>query len=174
VIDFTMSAPVAHAVGAAALQPLCLLLVTRWRPISGRNALQFVLSFVMTVLLWCLWQAFSPAIAAGGEIAAAVMVLAAAGLLYLEIWGLMSRGYTLSMLLTLLDAGKPLDEAGIARSYRGGDGLSWIMRHRVDALVAAGILVRRGDLIVLTAFPGGALAFTYRVFVRLLGLRRTG
>jgi len=46
------------------------------------------------------------------------MALSGGMLIYLEFWGLMSRGYTLGILLTLLDAERPLTETEIASRYR--------------------------------------------------------
>jgi hypothetical protein len=102
------------------------------------------------------------------------MVIGSAVLVYLEIWGLLSRGYTLGLLTTIHQAGQPLPAAELARRYRGGEGLEWIMRHRLAGLEAAGLVRQDGENLVLTPRLGNAVAWSYRVAVALLGLKVTG
>jgi hypothetical protein len=102
------------------------------------------------------------------------MALADSMLVYLEIWGLMSRGYTLGIILTLYNAGRLLSEAEVSRSYRGGEGLAWIMCHRVGGLMAAGLVAKRNEDLVLTPLRGRIVAHLYRISIFVLGVRRTG
>jgi len=95
-------------------------------------------------------------------------------LFYLEVWGLLSRGYTIGVLLTLLNADHPLTETEISSQYRGGEGLDWVMRHRLGGLIAAGLVEQQGDRVALTCIRGRAVARLYEVSITVLGLRRTG
>ena len=129
-LDFSLSPVLLNAFFAVPALPLYLLVITRLPGTVGRNALQFLISFLVMVLLWAgasfLWpgaEKLTPP-----DIIVAIMTLVGAGLFYLEIWGLLSRGYTLGLLLTLLKAGRPLSEEELAHNYRNGEGLSWIMR----------------------------------------------
>src|SRR5260370_12756845 len=65
------------------------------------------------------------------ELATSFMILASALIVYLEIWALLSRGYTLGLLLTLFRGEHPMSDAQLAASYRQGEGVGWIMRHRL-------------------------------------------
>jgi hypothetical protein len=172
-MDFSVSSPILYALAALALQPIFLLALTRYKAVSGRNAAQFGLSFATVILVWSGLMAVSRQ-ATNEELAAGLMVVAAGELFYLEIWALMSRGYTLGILTTLLLAGRPLEDAEVAARYRGGDGLSWIMEHRLRGLIAAGLVTKRGNVLVLSPLLGVATARLYRLTVRVLGLRRTG
>lgn len=94
-------------------------------------------------------------------------------LLYLEIWALLSRGYTLAMLLSLLDTSTPLSADEIARRYRGGAGLAWIMEHRAGGLEAARLIRRQGGQIRLTV-RGAVVARASLAARTMLGLSRGG
>lgn len=175
-MDFSMPASLLWALIVGALQPLVLLAVTRWSRLAGRNALQFLLCTLGMWLLWLVSVAIVPAVRPINAVEAVLcqMVLAGSALFYLEVWGLLSRGYTLSVLLTLLKAGRPLTGAEIASLYRGGDGLDWIMHHRLGGLEAAGLVERQGDRVTLSPFRGMLIARLYAVSIAVLGLHRTG
>src|SRR5205807_7885585 len=92
------------------------------------------------------------------EMALGFMILGAALLFYLEVWALLSRGYTLGLLLTLHRAGRPLDDSELAARYRGGAGLSWIMSHRIDGLLSAGLVSLENGQVVLSPRLGTLVA----------------
>jgi hypothetical protein len=175
-LDFSMTSALLNALWISILQPLYLLVATRLPHLKGRNALQFLLSTAITVALWAGAVLAVPSLRPSGFVDTAVclMVLAGGMLFYLEVWGLLSRGYTLGVLLTLLNAEHPLSENEISTRYRGGEGLDWIMRHRVGGLIAAGVVERQGDHVVLTRVRGLAIARLYKTSIIALGLRRTG
>ena len=119
--------------------PLVLMPLTRIPRLKSRNGVQFFLATVAVVSLWIAGAAASPGPVRPHAVADWVLsglVLASVLLMYLEAWALLSRGYTLALLLSLLEAGEPLDGRELARRYRGGDGLPWIMRHRLEGLLA--------------------------------------
>lgn len=175
-LDFSMPAPLAAAIVIALLQPLYLWLGGRITWLRARNALQFLFSAVGCTVLWIAVVALFPALWPRdyAEAVLSLMALVCGMLVYLEIWGLMSRGYTLGILLTLLNAGRPLTEAEIAARYRGGEGLDWIMRHRLGGMLAARVIVREDDRLVLTPVRGLLTARLYEISIKALGLNRTG
>jgi hypothetical protein len=174
-LDFAMPGALLAALGIGVLQPLYLFMITRMPMMAERNAIQFLISCVVTLLLWVLVLLLVPGLrrSSVAELALSLMALGAGMLVYLELWGLMSRGYTLGVILTLQNAGNPLSEAAISRSYRDGEGLEWIMRHRVGGLAAAGLIESRNEQIMLTV-RGRAVARLYRISIFALGMRRTG
>src|SRR5262245_31025275 len=175
-LDFTMPGPVAAAFLVSLSLPLYLVLVARLPFLAGRNALQFTVTIFVAVVVWiAALQAVTGARPTSSvEFIVGALALATAVLVYLEIWSLMSRGYTLALLLTLYQAGRPLSASELARRYRGGEGLQWIMRHRLAGLEAAGLIRRQGDYLVLTPWLGWAVARGYCVAIVLLGLKATG
>jgi hypothetical protein len=100
------------------------------------------------------------------------MALGTGLLFYLNIWGLMSRGYTLGILLTLQRAGRSLSAAEIRRLYRGSESLDWILRHRLGAMLSAGVVERDAELLVLTPVRGVLVARLYLLCAACLGLAR--
>lgn len=173
-LDFSISLPVLSALAVGMAQPAYLLILTRVPALKARNARQFALSSLVTFGLWIgSLLVFDGPVTAMDTLVGA-MILIAGGLVYLEAWALLSRGYTLGLLLTLLRAEKPLTDTELSRGYRGGDGLAWIMHHRVGGLVDAGIVLREGERLTLSPMRGVLIASMYKLCIALLGLRRTG
>jgi hypothetical protein len=175
VIDFTLSRALAAALVCGLSLPLWLLPITRIPALRGRNPVQFLWCATLVVLAWLGAVLLVPSWRPAGiaETAVCLMAMGSAILVYLEVWGLLSRGYTLALLLALEDAGGPLTAGEIALRYRGGDGLGWILRHRVAGMVAARVVRREGDQIVLYGARGAAVAMMYRLGLAALGLRRS-
>ena len=175
-IDFSLPPPILGALLVGGALPIYLAVIARVPSLSGRNALQFLCGILVMMVLWiglvALWPGPRPL--GFADLCTGLMILGAGSLFYLEVWGLLSRGYTLGLLLTLYRADRPLPEDELAQGYRGGSGLSWIMRHRLAGLVGAGLVRERGPMLTLTPARGVAVAWLYKASVSLLGLRRTG
>jgi hypothetical protein len=173
-LDFAASSAVLVSLLAAVVFPIILAAVARLPGLRDRNALQFCAAGVIVAGLWgiALAAAGGPP-PTGADLATSFMLLAGAALVYLEIWGLMSRGYTLGLLLTLFHCKSPMTDAELAAGYRRGEGLGWIMRHRLGGLLSTGLVRRQGDLIVLTS-TGVLVARLYRAAIAVLGLKVTG
>jgi hypothetical protein len=174
-LDFNMPGPLFAALILCVLQPFFLFAITRIIGMRGHTATQFLLSSAITMVLWVAAIYAIPALRPSGlaDIAIGLMLLVGGTLAYLCLWGVLVRGYTLGVLLTLLKAAGPLTEQEIARLYRGGEGLDWIMRHRLGGLYAAGVVENRGGRLVLT-IRGLTVAKLYQTSIVTLGLRRTG
>ena len=172
-LEFTMPGTIAVAFAASLSLPVYLGIIARVSFFAGRNALQFLISVVLTTAVWIIALRFVPS-TRPAEIVVGGMVLASAVLVYLQIWAMLSRGYTLSMLMTLFQAGRPLSAAEIASRYRGGESLEWVMHHRLAGLQAAQLVCRDGPRLVLTPKFGRVVAWSYRAAIVLLGLKATG
>lgn len=175
-LDFSLTPPVLWALVVGCALPLYLAVIARLKPLAARNALQFLCGLFVMVVLWSGLVALrdGPRPLDIGELSTGLMILGAGSLLYLEVWGLLSRGYTLGLLLTLYRADRPLTEGELAENYRGGSGLSWIMEHRLSGLVGAGLVRERDGVLALTPALGVPVAWLYKASILLLGLRRTG
>jgi hypothetical protein len=175
-LDFSIPDAIVAALGVILLLPLYLLGATRLPGLASHYAVQFLVSCLVAAALWApilveVWRVQAPDL--DGVIGGA-MVLASGMLVYLEIWGLLTRGYTLAVLRTLFEAGQPLREDDIAERYRGGAGLDWLMRHRVGGLIAARLIVRQDGQLILTSIRGVVIARLYQACILVLGLRQTG
>jgi hypothetical protein len=173
-LDFTAGPAIVAALVAAALFPAVLALLARLPRLRARNALQFLATSVTVVVLWVIALCV-PGLRASSaaELATSFMMLASALIIYLEIWALLSRGYTLGLLLTLFRGKAPMSDAQLAASYRQGEGVGWIMRHRLGGLLSARLVRRQGDRVVLTG-AGALIGILYRAAVATLGLKVTG
>ena len=172
-IDFAMPAPVAVALANALLFPLWLAATSRLPPLAERHAMRFVVSGIVTLALWAAACAIAPGTSVSGWLAGFCATLGAL-LFYLEVWGLMTRGYTLGLLLTLLKSGRRMTAQELFDGYRDGEGLGWIMRHRLGGLGATGFIKRDGERMSLTRGRGVFVARLQRLSVAVLGLKRTG
>jgi hypothetical protein len=175
-LDFSIDPPLVSAFAFAASNPLWLAVLARLPGLRGRNPLQFLLSSLAS---FAGWAAFLLHLSQSEPIAMAdlllgFMAMAAGTLVVLEIWALLSRGYTLSLLLALLRAEGPMSPQALASVYRGGEGLSWVFRHRLSGLVKAGLIERANGILMLKAPLGVIIAFAYRLCIAFLGLKRTG
>ena len=174
--DLTMPGSLAAAFVISLGVPVYLVLLARMPGLAGRNALQFLAAVVIATGLWAAAVLLLPAARpeSGAEILVGAMVMGSCILFYLEIWALLSRGYTLGLVITIHRAGRPLSAAELTRHYRGGEGLDWIMRHRLAGLEAAHLVRRKGADLVLTPRLGRGAAWSYRIAVAALGLKATG
>ena len=175
-LDFSLTPAVLYALVAGVALPVYVAVIARLAPLGGHNALQFLFGSLVMVVLWVGLVLGWPGPRSPGraELCTGVMILGAGWLFYLEAWALLSRGYTLGLLVTLYRARRPLNEEELARSYRGGFGLSWIMEHRLSGLLGAGLVRRQDGMVALTPRLGAAVALLYKGAIRVLGFRRTG
>jgi hypothetical protein len=175
-LDFSITPPLIAAFVLAGLNPAWLAALARLPGLCGRNPLQFLLSTSLSFAAWAAYLLYATRSQAIGvsDVLLGFMAMAAATLVYLEIWALLSRGYTLSLLLALLRAEGPMSAEALAAVYRGGEGLSWVFRHRLSGLVKAGLIERANGTLMLKAPLGVTIAVAYKGCIAFLGLKRTG
>lgn len=171
-IDMTVPDALWIALPNALAVPVLLLATRLIAPIAESHALRFLLTAVVALAVW------AACMAAFGhtrldEIVLGLCLMLGTLLFYLEVWGLMTRGYSLGILLTLFKAQMPMTEQEIFARYRDGDGLNWIMQHRLGGLSAGGAVRRDGDRLALSPL-GVCIARVYGTCIAVLGLRQTG
>ena len=175
-LDFSITPPLIAAFVFAALNPVWLAALARLPALRGRNPLQFLFSSLVGFAGWSafLWYAAGSGPVLLSDVLLGFMAMATATLVYLEIWALLSRGYTLSLLLALLRADGPMSPEMLAAVYRRGEGLGWVFRHRLSGLVKARLIARGNGTLVLKAPLGVVVAVAYKGCIAFLGLKRTG
>ena len=172
-LTFVFQLPVLPAILIALLQPVFLWLLTLVPFLAGRNPIQFALSSVIGIIAFAAWLIAYPVLWYDALVGCAVLL--SSNLIFLEIWALLSRGYTIGLVLTLFKAQPAhLTPAQLAEQYRGGDGIEWIMQHRLSGLIQTGIVAHENEKLRLTSFPGLPVVWLYKFAIRFLGLRRTG
>jgi hypothetical protein len=166
--DFTPTLPVALSLGAVALLPALLLAVSHGPLKVAAPGRRFALAAGLT---WVAWAGFM----AGGapdavELVTGALLLAAATLAGFTLWTLVAWGFTLSMLLALRRAGRPLTADEWALAYTRGRPLDAFARDRLGVLLKLGLAELRGGEVVMTAGRGRALARVTTLLRKLFGL----
>lgn len=174
-IDFSIPPALAAAAIVTALFPLILAATQASSRLGERHAARFTASALLCLGAWLLLALIlSRGSPSAVDVVTGFCFLSGALIFYLQVWSLMTRGYTLAILLTLQKAGRPLTDDEIFAAYRGGDGLGWIMRHRLGGLIGAGLVTHEGDRLRLQDGRGVQVVRLYRLAIAVLGLRRTG
>ena len=137
-IDFSMSYLILLTIIVCGSFPIILFFVAKIKKTAGRNALQFLIACVITTVI--LFLIIAMANASMLDNLTSFLLYYSALFIYLEIWGLLSRGYTLGMLLTFYKINRPITIEELAKLYRGGEGLDWLIRHRFKGLAAARLI----------------------------------
>lgn len=175
-IDFSMPYPVQVTLIVSVCFPFILMFMARIPILMGCNAHQFLYAFILTAVIW-----FIMIVMNGGVLLqmghepfwVGICLFGAIMQGYLEIWGLLSRGYSLGILLTFYKANKPLGITQLAQSYRGGEGLDWLIRHRLSGLKSSKLVTINDNQVSLTR-KGIFVTWVYQYSIRIFGLRYTG
>jgi hypothetical protein len=126
---------------------------------------------VAAVLTWAAWLAAVVAVGPGWvDLVTGGLLLATATLAAFTLWTLVAWGFTLSMLLALARAGRPLTADEWARAYTGGRPLDAFARDRLGVLLKLGLAELRGGDVVMTPRRGRAVARGAVVLRWLFGL----
>lgn len=91
----------------------------------------------------------------------------------LQLYNLADRGFSLRILVDLMDAPEPGDAGQLASGYSRGQGLGWMYRKRIDDLLAGGFVARSAANLALTPKGAAAAAFFARLR-RFFGLPAAG
>jgi hypothetical protein len=120
---------------------------------------------------WAVWVAAMIATAPGAvDLVTGGLLLATATLAGFTLWTLVAWGFTLSMLLALNRAGRPLTVDEWAAAYTRGQPLDAFARDRLGVLLKLGLARVRGDEVVMTPGRGRVMARMTLLLRRLFGL----
>jgi hypothetical protein len=165
-VDFIPTLPVALSLAACAILPVALLALSHG-PLKVRApGKRFV---VAVAVVWAAWVAAMIAVRPEWvELAAGGLLLATATLAGFTLWTLVAWGFTVSMLLALARAGRPITADEWALAYTRGKPLDAFARDRLGVLLKLGLAEVRDGQVVMTprrgrTFAKGALALR-RVF----------
>lgn len=163
-IDFIPSPPVALALLAVGLMPVYLIALSHGPWTVAAPGRRFLVAAGTAWLTWVMLVIASRAADVVGVVAGGLL-LATATLAGFTLWTLVAWGFTLTMLLMLARAGRPLTEAEWILAYTRGKPLSVFARDRLGVLFKLGLAESRGDRVVMTPRRG-------RLFARATGLLR--
>ena len=168
-IDFVPSLPVAFSLGSCALLPLALLVLSHWPLKVTAPGQRFVLA---AVAMWTAWLAAM--IVCVPDLVDAVtggLLLATTTLACFTLWTLIAWGFTLSMLLTLHRAGRPLQMDDWVAAYTRGKSLEAFALDRLGVLFKLGLAKMRDGKVVMTPGRGRVIARLAVLLRKLFGLR---
>src|SRR4051794_32069777 len=169
--------PVAAALIASVLLPL-LLVALAHRPFRvERPGKRFCIAIILCGVAW-ITGVFVGASLVGPDtgavfvvdIAAGAMILMTAVLVMYSAWTLLLFGYTVALLRTLFLKGVPVDLEEWACSYGEGAGLYLLMQDRVALITKCGLLIERGDQLILYGKIARWLAAVAQLGMRIFGL----
>jgi hypothetical protein len=163
--------PTAVLAGAAAglALPLVLALLSHgpWKVRApGRR---FVLAALVTAAGWALFLAARRA-DPPGDLLASAMVLLTAVLAGFTAWTLVAWGFTVSLLMRLAQAGRPLTFEEWVAAYTGGRAVDRFAEDRLSLLLRAGVARLEGGQVRLTPGRGRRLARLVALLRRLFGV----
>jgi hypothetical protein len=167
-IDFIPTLPVALSLAACVLLPIALLVLSHGPLKVTAPGKRFVLA---AVVAWVAWVAAMVAIRPDWvELVTGVLLLATATLAGFTLWTLVAWGFTVSMLLALARAGRPLTADEWALAYTRGKPLEAFARDRLGVLFKLGLAEVQEGQVVMTPRRGRAFAKGAMVLRKLFGL----
>jgi hypothetical protein len=164
-IDFVPTLAVSLSLGACALLPVLLVVISHQPLKVARPGQRFLLAAGLT---WVAWMGAMILVAPDPvDLVTGGLLLGAATLAGFTLWTLIAWGFTLSMLLVLEQAGRPLTVDEWALAYTNGKPLAAFARDRLGVLFLLGLAQRRGGAVEMS--PGrGRLAAGVVVLLRKL------
>jgi hypothetical protein len=101
-------------------------------------------------------------------------LIAAALVFVLGVWGVLTRGYSVALLITLEGLGRPTSTDVLERSYSAGRGLRWLTEKRLNGLKAAHVVVVSGDQVIITHPIGSLFVLACTIFQKCFRLKDYG
>ena len=112
-----------------------------------RPGWRFRLAVLGMTAVWLMLLGLLPGVKPVLEILCGALILPTAVLVGFSFWSLLAHGFTISMLLSLAEAGTPLTLEGWMGAY-GGAGLQAFARDRMQVLFGLGMVVATPDGLV--------------------------
>jgi hypothetical protein len=167
-IDFVPSLPVALSLTACVLLPAIVLALSHGPLKAAAPGRRFAVAVGLT---WAAWLAAMMVVSPDWvDLVTGAMLLATATLAGFTLWTLITWGFTLSMLLALARAGRPLTADEWAFAYTRGKPLEAFARDRLGVLLRLGLAEVRGDEVAMTPRRGRAFVKTVAILRKLFGM----
>ena len=167
-VDFVPTPPVAFSLAACVLLPVALLTLSHGPLRVRAPGRRFVAA---AAAVWAAWVAAMAAVRPDWvELVTGGLLLATATLAGFTLWTLVAWGFTVSMLLALARAGRPLTADEWVLAYTRGKPLAAFARDRLGVLLKFGLAEVRDGRVVMTPRRGRAFAKGAVVLRRVFGL----
>ena len=170
--------PIVLAILANLLLPIVLVL-TRYLPgIADDASRRYAASCLVTAIAWIglatmTGKPIQPDMAYQ-QLFNGLLVLLSGFVVTLGLWGLLTRGCSVSILLALTEVGPESSATALGGAYSGGRGLRWLTDKRLNSLAGAGFVDLRGSSVRVTRPLGASAAVLCVLLARTLGLKSAG
>lgn len=156
-----------------------LLFVTRFmQRIAGDPSRRFGVACLMAAALWLsiVWLGAPLRVSAQVliHLVNGALVLCAAFIFWLGLWGLLTRGCSVAILLGGRMLGDHFSATELGDAYANSRGLRWLTDKRLNSLVRAGLVRLEENSVVVTVPSGHVAALCCRTLNRIIGLRAFG
>lgn len=108
------------------------------------------------------------------QMAAGFALVIAVLIFILGFWGLLTRGYSVAILIALAEIGDNARIELVYSHYGRGKGLRWFMEKRLKGLLSFGATDEREDYVCVTPTIGAIIYLFYRGFMACFRLRQFG
>lgn len=160
------------------LFPLILLATRYVTAISDNPSRRYVAACAVTLLSWLALLFFmlpAPSSEVRREdLANGLLVLASSFIVFLGLWGVLTRGCSISILVALSQVGEAATETTLGEAYSGSRGLRWLTEKRLRSLVRAGLVKYQNGMILVTRPRGIIAAFVCSTLTKIIGLKNFG
>lgn len=150
-----------------------VLLATRWISIGTAKRYGFAAVAVVCSYL-VVFTGLRPGSSPTLEVVSGTALILTCLIFILGFWGLLTRGYSIAMLIALERLGGSASHAELIEAYSGGRGLHWMADKRLRGLQAFGLVVVRDGWVIVTPLHGRLALWLYRVFMKLFRLPSYG
>lgn len=149
-----------------------VLLLSRWLPLGVANRFNATAAIVLG--LYALACLFGSGKGGATAVIAGAALLVSALIFILGFWGVLTRGYSVALLVALdrLGGCAAIDE--LANAYSGGRGLRWLADKRLGGLAAARVVAMEGGQVAITESVGRLVLRCYAVFQACFRLKDYG
>jgi len=150
-----------------------VLLISRWLPLDvarrfGVTAIAVIAAYILICLRAPLTEARIVPIVTGAALIVAALVFV------LGVWGVLTRGYSVALLITLERSLGKMSVGDLEAGYSGGRGLRWLADKRLGGLKAARVVeIVDGDVLI-TPHVGAFLLWACGVFQKVFRLKDYG
>ncbi len=136
--------------------------------VSGRYIASAVIVIIFYGLL-CFFSSNNPAAILSG-----LLLLLSILIFILGLWGLLTRGYSVALLVTLYSLGGKATITELEKKYSGGRGLKWLTTKRLNGLSNAKMIKIEKCKITIRKPLGLLLIKIYKIFQQLFQLKGYG
>ena len=136
--------------------------------VSGRYIASAVIVIIFYGLL-CFFNSSNPAVILSG-----LLLLLSILIFILGLWGLLTRGYTVALLVTLYSLGGKSTITELENTYSGGRGLKWLTTKRLNGLSNAKMIRIEKSQITIRKPLGLLIIKLYKTFQQVFQLKGYG